>query len=75
MKISSARKQVGRKVEMLLSTLNTSIKSPNPHPIDTKLKLRSQIAWKEHSQWHCVQKARGRLQPFLCREEGGWGGQ
>lgn len=28
---------------MLLSTLNTSIKSPNPHPIDTKLKLRSQI--------------------------------
>lgn len=52
---------------MLLSTLNTSIKSPNPHPIDRKLKLRSQITWKEHSPWRCVQKARSRFQPFLHR--------
>lgn len=57
---------MAREVEMLLSTLNTSIKSPNPHPIDTKLKLRSKITWKEHSQWRCVQKALGRLQPFPC---------
>lgn len=60
---------------MLLNTLDTSVKSANCTPIDTKSK--HQIEWKEHSHWQCVQKARSRLQSFLYKVlerpgEGGW---
>lgn len=63
---------MGRKVEMLLSTLNTSIKLSNPHPIDTKLKLRNYME-RTQPMALCAESP-GQAPALPVRGGGGMGG-
>lgn len=65
---------MGRKVEMLLSTLNTSIKSPNPAPHRYEIKIKKSNCMERTQPMALCAESPGQAPALPVRGGGGMGG-